>query len=152
MLFCSRFCRHHYSHVALQPQGTGWQHPYLPSQPDAEKQHGAFLLWFSTTVMPHSMTTAMHPLPFQMPPTKRTYQSGNQYTLLLHSAPGHSLASDPPSQWLLCWGSPKGCPTHSRSGSQGHCLGEDRGAVRASAQPPHSSHAHKHIVQTNSFS
>lgn len=101
-----------------------------------EEQCRASLLWLPTTVKPLSITAAMHPPPFQIPPTKGTYQSGNQCTLLPHSAPGRSSASDPQSQWLLCWGSLKGCPTHSHSGLQGHCLGEDRGAVGASACPP----------------
>lgn len=125
------------------------ENPYLFSQPDTGQTVQGF-----SRLAPCNSEPSLHYYsyaPFQMPPTKGTYQSGNQCTLLLHSAPGRSLASDPQSQWLLCWGSLKGCPTHSHSGLQGHCLGEDRGAVGASAQPPHSSHAHKHIVQTNSF-
>lgn len=126
------------------------EHPYLPSQPDA----GETVCGFFALVL-HNSDASLHDNSYastsQMLPTKGTYQSGNRYTLLLHSAPGHSLASDPQSQWLLCWGSPKGCPTRSHLESQGHCLEEARGAVGASAQPPHSSYAYKHIVQTNSF-
>lgn len=122
----------------------------LPSQPDPGET-----VWGFSPLAPHNSDAVLHDHSyapaFQMSPTKATYQSGNQCTLLLHSAPGRSLASDPQSQWLLCWGSLKGCPTHSHSGLQEHYLGEDRGTVGASAQPPRSLHAHKHTAQTNSF-
>ena len=110
---------------------------YLPSQPEAgETESSAFQILLPTAVIPLSTTTALHPLPFQMPPTTGAHRSGNRCTLLLRSAPGRSSASAPRSLWPLCWGSPKGCPTHSHSGLLGHFLGEDRGAVSAPAQPP----------------
>lgn len=112
---------------------------YLPSQPKAgETESSAFQISLPRQGSLFSMTTAPHPFPFQMPPTTGAHRSGNRCILLLRSAPGHSSASAPRSLWPLCWGSLKGCPIHSHSGLLGHCLGEDRGAVSASAQPSRS--------------